>query len=242
MTMLHTLEGVHVWVAPLSADPEHVAALHELLSPDERQRAARFVADDRREEFVVARGTLRRLLALYLGADPAALAFVSDGNGKPALSGRELFFNVSHSHGLAVYALTRLGEVGIDVEQVRPRASLLDMADRFFAPAEAAAIRRLPPERREEAFFHVWTRKEAFIKATAQGLSYGLDRFEVSVPPDDPARIRLIEGDPETAAAWSMVSLLPAEGYVAALALAGAMPSVEVRTWRHSAEGAGGGA
>src|SRR4051812_40412892 len=95
----HLQDAVHVWTRPLTAGPGGLAALTALLAPDERQRAARFVAEQKREEYVVARATLRQLLARYLDADPAALRFVSDGNGKPALSGRELFFNVSHSGG-----------------------------------------------------------------------------------------------------------------------------------------------
>jgi len=225
-------DAVHVWVMPLAAGPERMAALYAALAPDERQRADRFLAAHAREQFVIARATLRQILGRYVGAAPADLRFVTDGNGKPALSGRELFFNVSHSGGLAVYAMTRRGEVGIDVEQLRPRATLLDMADRFFAPAEAWAIRSLPPDRREEAFFHVWTRKEAFIKAIAQGLSFGLERFEVSVPPDEPPRIRHIDGDPGSGAAWSLVALAPAPGYVGALAIRGPMPAVQVQTWR----------
>jgi 4'-phosphopantetheinyl transferase len=113
--------------------------------------------------------------------------------------------------------------------RVCPRPTLLDMADRFFAPAEAARIRALPVEHRQEAFFHVWTRKEAFIKATGQGLAFGLDRFEVAVPPDEPVRVRHVEGD--DAAAWSLLPLSPAAGYVAALAIRGPAPAVEVRPW-----------
>lgn len=234
--MSHPLDdAVHVWVAPLSADPGRLAALYSVLTPAERQRADRYVAASRREEDVVARATLRQLLGRYLGVAPSDVQFVLGSSGKPALPGRELYFNVSHSHGLAVYAFTRRGEVGIDVERLRSQPSHLDMAGRFFAPAEAAAIRSLPPQQREEAFFHVWTRKEAFIKATGQGLSFGLERFEVSVPPDEPPRLRLIDGDRRAAARWSLVALAPAAGYVGAMVLAGAMPTVEVRTWQATA-------
>ena len=225
------LEAVHVWVTPLTATPQRLAALYATLAPDERQRADRFLAAHAREQFVIARATLRQILGRYVGAAPADLRFVTDGNGKPALSGRELFFNVSHSGGLAVYAMTRRGEVGIDVEQLRPRAALLDMADRFFAPAEAWAIRSLPPDRREEAFFHVWTRKEAFLKAMGLGLTHGLERFEVSVPPDDPARVLHIDGDPAAGARWSLAALAPAPGFVGTLAIESSV-RVELREWR----------
>src|SRR5262245_26811880 len=183
-------DAVHLWAVPLAVGPERLAALAELLAPDERQRAARFIPAAPREQFIVARATLRILLGRYLGMGPTEVRFVTGDTGKPALAGREFFFNISHTRGLAVHAFTRLGEVGVDVEQVRPYPSHPDMAARFFTPREAAAVRG------EEAFFHVWTRKEAFLKATALGLAHGLERFEVSVPPDDPPRILHIDGDP----------------------------------------------
>jgi 4'-phosphopantetheinyl transferase len=221
-------EVVHVWAAPLTAGPDRLDSLLQLLTSDERQRAARFVSVLARTEFIVARATLRLLLSRYVNDHPSQHRFAHGGNGKPSLIGRELFFNVSHTRGLAVYAFTRRGEVGIDVEQLRPRATLLDMAARFFAPGEAAAIHALPPELREEAFFHVWTRKEAFIKATGHGLAFGLERFEVSVPPDDPARVRHVDGDTGAGATWSLTALTPAAGYVAALAIQGETPRIEL--------------
>jgi 4'-phosphopantetheinyl transferase len=224
-------EVVHVWAAPLTAGPDRLESLLQMLTPDERQRAARFLpaAIHARTEFVVARATLRQLLSRYINDHPSEHRFVIGNNGKPALAGRELFFNVSHTRGLAVYAFTRRGEVGIDVEQLRPRTTLLDMAARFFAPGEVAAIHALPPEHREEAFFHVWTRKEAFIKAVGQGLAFGLERFEVSVPPDDPARVRHVDGDAGAGAAWSLTALTPGPGYVGALAIQGEPPRIEMR-------------
>jgi 4'-phosphopantetheinyl transferase len=146
-----------------------------------------------------------------------------------------LYFNVTHSHEVGLIAFTRRAEVGIDVERVRAYPGHLDMADRYFTPREVTALERLPPGAREHAFYHIWTRKEAFLKATALGLSYGLERFEVSVPPDDPARILHIDGDHAAAARWSITALSPASGYVGALAIEGtghrivAAPFDEVR-------------
>lgn len=238
--MLRRLDdAIDVWVRPLCAGAGELPALASLLDDDERRRAARYVAAGPRVEFVVARATLRQILAHYLGRDPRGLTFAAEGNGKPTLPGRELHFNVSHTRGLAVYALTRRAALGIDVERLRPQPSYLDMASRFFAPGEAQRLRELPPERREEAFFAVWTRKEAFIKAVGQGLAFGLERFEVAVPPD-PVAVCHVDGDAAAGAAWSLSSLSPAEGYVAALAMLGPMPAVELRRWPVDAAGGEG--
>jgi 4'-phosphopantetheinyl transferase len=100
------------------------------------------------------------------------------------------------------------------------------MAERFFTPAEAAALRSLPADRSSEAFFHIWTRKEAFLKALGLGLSHGLERFAVAVPPDEPVRILHIDGDPAAGARWSLSELAPARGYVGALAIEAPAPRV----------------
>jgi 4'-phosphopantetheinyl transferase len=223
---------VHVWSVPLAATARRLAELGRLLAEDERLRAGRYVHVRSREQFIVARATLRVLLGRYLGRPPAAVRLETEPAGKPYVPGGELHFNISHTHGLALVALSRRGELGIDVEHLRPCPTYLDMAGRFFAPREARALYTLPPGRSEEAFFHVWTRKEAFLKATGLGLSHGLERFEVSVPPDDPARILHIDGDPRAAAGWSLIALDPSPGYVGALASQGPPPRLCVRAWQ----------
>jgi 4'-phosphopantetheinyl transferase len=215
--------AVHVWSVPLAAGPQRLARLHALLDPEERQRAARYTHLASREQYVVARSTLRVLLGRYLDCAPEDVRLEAGAQGKPALAGgaAELHFNVSHTSGLALVALTRVGPVGIDVEHVRPMPTHLDMAERFFTPRESAALRRLPAERSVEAFFQVWTRKEAFLKALGLGLSHGLERFEVTVPPDDPPRILHIDGSHEHGARWSLCVLDPAAGYVGTVAFEG---------------------
>lgn len=213
------LDEVHVWCMTLSWSAEQLARLAELLSEDERQRARRYVHVPSRHQFIAARSGLRILLGRYLGLDPTRVRLVPGNTGKPRLAGGGLHFNVSHSHEVAMFAVTRGGEVGIDVERVRAYPNHLDMADRYFTPGEVRALRRLPSGAREQAFYHVWTRKEAFLKATGLGLSHGLERFEVSVPPDDPARILHVDGDCGAGERWSLTALEPAQGYVGALAI-----------------------
>ncbi len=161
---------VHVWRASLDRPPADVERLARTLGPEEIARAERYRSRMDRDRFVAAHGVLRALLGWYLGVDPEQVAFRRGPHGKPALDAAAassgLRFNLSHSRGLALVALARGREVGIDVEHVRP-----DLADEgLLEPAEAAALRRLPPEARPQAFFAWWTRREALAKATGLGL------------------------------------------------------------------------
>jgi 4'-phosphopantetheinyl transferase len=212
-------DEVHVWAVALTVGGERVMELSALLDEEERGRSARFTHVPSRQQFTICRATLRVLLGRYLDLPPKMVRFAFGPQGKPVLASGALHFNVSHTQGMALIAVTRLGPIGIDVEQARTYPTHRDMADRFFTPAESAALRSLPVEASEEAFFHIWTRKEAFLKALGLGLAHGLERFEVSVPPNDPARILHIDGDRTAGDRWSLSVLEPAAGYVGALAV-----------------------
>jgi 4'-phosphopantetheinyl transferase len=200
----------------LDAPPDAVAAARALLTPDELERADRFVFPEHRRRFALARAGLRRVLAAYLDEDPAALRFVLGPQGKPALAGRAaLEFNLSHSHELALCGVKRGRELGVDVEWMRELTDCLGIARTHFAESERRALAATPPAERALVFFRIWTRKEAFIKALGTGLSHPLDRFEVTFGPA--GALRTIDGDARAAAEWSMVSLEPAEGYMAAV-------------------------
>jgi 4'-phosphopantetheinyl transferase len=222
---------VHVWCASLEHSPESIAGLHALLSQEEQARAARFLAPLARRQFIVARGLLRTLLGGYLGQDPRDLVFTHGPQGKPRLDEPSaLPFNVSHSHGVALFAVTDRAEIGVDVERIRTVSDEMLLAERFFSSWEGGMLRALPPEARRERFFHLWTRKEAFLKAHGSGLSYGLERVEITLEPED-ARILRIDGSEERAATWSLRALAPAPGYVGAVALQTHDYSLRCRQW-----------
>ena len=216
---------VHVWQARLDQFAGRQGQLLGLLSADEQERAERFHFANDRSHFIAARGLLRTLLGRYLDSPPQQLSFSYSPYGKPALTGeddgRALRFNVSHSHGVALYAVAREREVGVDVEYVRHDMVGESIAERFFSAREVATLRSLPAEVQPEAFFNCWTRKEAFIKAIGEGLSFPLDQFEVSLDPGEPAALINIRDDPQEASRWSLQSLPVDEGYVAALAVEG---------------------
>jgi 4'-phosphopantetheinyl transferase len=225
---------VHVWLARLRQPESAQRELWLSLSADERARAGRFHFRDDMEHFVVARGTLRHLLARYTGVAPHQIRFSYNGYGKPAMDGETgspLRFNASHSNALALYAVARGREVGIDIEFVREDFAGFEIAERFFSPREVSALRALPEGERVDAFFDCWVRKEAYIKARGEGLSHPLHTFTVSLTPGEPAALLHTEGDSCEAARWSLVGLYPCEGYRAALALEGGPPSLSCWRW-----------
>jgi 4'-phosphopantetheinyl transferase len=175
------VDVVQVW--QFSTTPELVAASTPLLSADERERMSRIRAIQARDEFVVARATLRALLGAVLGERPGSLAFTTGVAGKLALmgSGVGIHFNVAHSHGCILIALCRSAGIGVDVERTNRDIEALEIAHSSFAAQERRAIEAANEgDARTQVFYRIWTRKEAVVKAHGQGLSIPLDSFAVS--------------------------------------------------------------
>jgi 4'-phosphopantetheinyl transferase len=229
---------VHVWLAKLDQPPETLRALHNLLSPDEIERAERFHFRKHRAHFTVARGVLRRILGGYLRVEPSQLRFAYSTHGKPALAGikehRTLRFNLSHSHQLALYGFTLRREIGLDLEYRREDFACERIAEQFFSQREVEALRALPAPLRTEGFFNCWTRKEAYVKAVGLGLSLPLDQFDVSLSPFEPAALLRTGDDKREAARWSLRELTTAEGYTAALAVEG--HDWQLKCWHWTSE------
>ena len=206
-------DDVHVWAVPLHGEGE---AWAELLSPAERERAARYRFADHQRRYRIAHGALRAVLAGYLGCEPAAVAFTQGPRGKPYLADGRLFFNTSHSGKLALLAVANR-ELGVDLEKVRHLESLHAIARRHFSSGEFAALEALPEAARVLAFYRCWTRKEAYIKALGEGLAIALDTFDVSVD-ERPAFLACHDGR-ERPADWTMLDCSPGPDFVAAAAL-----------------------
>jgi 4'-phosphopantetheinyl transferase len=223
-------DQIHVWRAKLDRSLEEARSALPCLAEDERTRAMRFHFDNHRRDFIVARTFLRSVLARYLGQNRAQIKFEYSRYGKPAIAasgrGSPFFFNLTHSHQLALLALTARAEIGIDVEFIR--AIDEGIAERYFSRSEVAALRALPPDLQNEAFFNCWTRKEAYIKARGEGLSLALDEFDVSLAPGAPAAILAVRKG-EEASRWRLAHLQPAPGYVGALAIRA--PKTELKFW-----------
>jgi len=224
-TLVLGCDEVHVWRATLDQTPSQIQSFRHNLAADELARAERFYFEKDRGHFIVARGVLRAILGGYLKRAPECLSFRYSSHGKPALAGESggdaIRFNVSHSHGVALYAVTRGREVGIDVERIRFNLAVAEIAGRFFSQREVAMLRALPTEAQREAFFRCWTRKEACLKARGEGLSLPLNQIDVSLAPGKPDAVSGTQPDSSEASRWSFQELAPAPGYVAALAVEG---------------------
>lgn len=225
---------IHVWCAPLKLADADLEQLQPALCEDELERAGRYHFQRDRDRFIVCRARLRSILARYLNLEPAGLRFRYGPQGKPALDLppgiKGIEFNVSNSQDLALFAIALGREVGVDLECVRPMEDLQQIAERFFAPEESREILGLPANQRLAAFFNCWTRKEATIKAMGTGLSFPLDRFRVSLLPQQPAELLAFDGDSRLAGKWWLASADPAPGYVGAVASQGQTPLL--RKWR----------
>ena len=211
---------IHVWHRSLAVAAADREGLFELLDSEERRRAGRFRFENGRDAFIASHGWLRMLLGRYLGTDPRSLEFTLGNRGKPALRNTALRFNLSHSGTMAACAVTLDKEIGIDIELIRPMSDLESVAQRFFHTEECRTLLALREEDRETAFFHCWTRKEAYIKALGDGLYAPLDRFQVTLAPGQPAAFVQIDGRP-AAAEWSLFGLDVGPSYAGAVAIRG---------------------
>ncbi|MEM9929908.1 MAG: 4'-phosphopantetheinyl transferase superfamily protein, partial [Bacteroidota bacterium] len=192
-------EEVHLWRIRLQAPPEQLQVDREMLAADEQARADKFHYLHDRNEFIIARATLRRLLGNYLDMPPASLVFQYSEYGKPELAlDSQLQFNLSHAGSFALIGFTSDRAIGVDLEPVDNLIELARLTSRFFSPAEAQQVLQLPVAEQPPAFFRTWTRKEAFIKAHGQGLRLPLDQFAVTVALDAPLKIEQIDWAPET--------------------------------------------
>lgn len=216
---------VHVWRAALDVSTTEVARFERTLSADERQRAALFRFSHLSQRFIVGRGILRAILSRYLAVSPETISFEYTRYGKPLLAGQEgqalLQFNVAHTDGAALYAVSLTRLVGIDIELYRevPEAKAIVM--RFFSPAENRTLSSLPAAEWPRAFLRCWTRKEAYIKAQGVGLSLPLDQFSVTLAPDEPARLLQTDYNPALAERWTLRDLRLEPEYAAAVAVEG---------------------
>lgn len=207
---------VHIWRIFLDRPAIPVEQLVQTLSADEYVRAERFYFERDKNRFIVARASLRSILSSYLGLPAERVQFCYGHRGKPALAQTQaksgLYFNLSHSQELAVCAVTRDRELGIDVEFIRPIAEAEQIAKRYFSERENASFQTLAKSDKQAGFFYHWTRKEAYLKAEGEGLSANSDRFDDSVA--------TAEGDCKTNR-WFLQGFTPAPNYIATVAVEG---------------------
>jgi 4'-phosphopantetheinyl transferase len=228
-------QPVDVWAVWLNASASVSRAFRNLLSSDEILRADRFAFEQLRISFEVSHGTLRILLAQYLGCNPHELVFTIGPRGKPALCGNsQLQFNMAHSGGLAVCAFSHGFEIGVDIEELHDIHDFEQIAERYFCREEASQLLSVDGKKqRKEAFFRCWTRKESYLKAIGDGLSVPLDRFQVTLLSGSPVRFIHIGNQTSAASQWTLQHLEPAPGYVGALAYRGPTRNIVLNPPQH---------
>lgn len=227
---------VHVWRVFLDLTPLEIESLLEILSADELERVGRLRFERDQKRFIVARGILRKILGRYVKINPRNLCFEYTAHGKPVLATNAgydtLRFNLSHSDAFALYAVTRDRNIGIDIERVRYDIDVEQIARGYFSQDEIRSLKRIHKNKRCEVFFKYWTRKEAFIKATGQGISFPMEQCDVSLISGGGLSPITLPNDNREDPCWYGQDLFPGPGYAAAIAVEGG--DWDLSCWQYS--------
>jgi 4'-phosphopantetheinyl transferase len=181
------VQTIHLWWISLDVTEENLQNLISLLSAAEKIKADRFKFPQHQRRYQAVHGILRIILGRYLNLDPAQINFIHSDRGKPYLTDDcnplNLQFNLSHSENMAIVGISRDRRIGVDLEKMRPMENAEQLAERFFCASEYAFLTQAIPEERDKLFFQLWTAKEAYLKATGEGISGGLNQVEIALNP-----------------------------------------------------------
>jgi len=211
---------VHIW--RVKTNQSNTRALEPCLSEAERAHSRRFRFLEDRHEFIVARGFRRYLLSRYLRLPPSVLQFHHGPYGKPELAhelnkGR-ITFNISHSCGVILAAISVDREVGIDIEFLDSRVEFREFASLVFSSAEITRLSQLRMDEQQRSYFQHWTRKEAFVKASGEGIS---DRIRLlDIVPSDGSLVPVMSGI-SAAGHWTIKDLDVGGPFAASVVIAG---------------------
>ena len=218
-------DEIHVWRVFLDVTTDEFEKLRESLSVDESARAERFHFEKDRNHFIAARGTLRKIVGSYLNKRPGKICFEYGPHGKPMLAhvaGDDgIFFNLSHSGSLALCAVTLRKKIGIDIENIRDYINVRQVAGQFFSQNEISSLEKIDINKRSELFFQYWTRKEAFLKATGEGISFPMDQCDVSLISGGVWSPVIVQDNNRKISSLYVQDLFPGNGYAAAIAVEG---------------------
>jgi 4'-phosphopantetheinyl transferase len=224
---------VEIWDASLGVAPDELDGMLDVLSPAELDRAARLRTPELRRRFVAAHAFVRDVLGRSLGIPPESILLGAGAQGKPRLAARhatELEFSLSHSADRALCAVTTGTAVGVDIERVDPAVECEAVAVTCFSARERSELLALPADRRLEAFFATWTRKEACVKALGTGLSTPLGGFSVPVDAHASGAVAF-HGPHAPAGPWTLLDVRAPAGFAAALAVRAPRVRVRSRSW-----------
>jgi len=217
---------VHLWSATQREFSSYSDSLWPVLSKDEQEKSQGFRSAELRTWYVTRHGLLRRILSRYLQQDASEIKFSMGANGKPGIDGEiriagdraPLYFNASDSGEMVVWAITAACPVGVDIEYMRTIPDIEQIASRFFSPRETRTLMSLPADSRLGAFYACWTRKEAFLKATGEGITQNLAKVEVTLAPGEEPKVLTVPEDSRQDKPWQLRSFSPAPSYLGCLA------------------------
>jgi 4'-phosphopantetheinyl transferase len=237
----------HLWYLP-SGEPAYTwlsQSIDSLISPAELTQSRKFLTRQARDSYLITRAFVRTVLSQYIEVSPQSWNFRANAYGKPEIAtpsaGRSLRFSLANTDGLVTCAVALDRDIGVDAEVIDSTIETDEIADRFFACPEVAALRALPPDEQRYRFFEFWTLKESYIKARGLGLSLPLDKFAFVAQRGKPIEIVFdssivddqgLVDDPRN---WHFSLLQPIKSHLIAVAL-GRIPTEERVSWREAIE------
>jgi len=206
---------IHLWTASSDASAELLSKCYSALTDVEKSRIDYYKFKPSQDNFMVSQGGLRMLLSAYFNIAPQEVKIGRHNKGKPySIDDYSLTFNISNSENRVVYAISRAGEVGIDLEFIRPLPDLEELIDKNYTIKEAAYIRKIKSEQLQR-FFKFWTVKEAYLKAIGEGMRLTPDSLEFSV---ENGNFKLLEAKGFFEQVdWKIKNIFPGDGFVCTL-------------------------
>lgn len=232
---LPSTDALQLWQLSTPLPELALSRVRTWLSEHEKQRVRSYAHEHHARQFEARRGLLRLVLAHALGCQPREVQLVSNPQGKPLLctnqhAACDIHFNLSHSHDMAILAVTRHGPVGVDVERINPSRDVMGIAKRFFHPDEYEHLAGLEAHARAASFYDLWACKEAIIKAQGQGIASSISRWRIAGCSDSPGVRRCVDHQ-DARANWSLRSFRLESAckthFAAAIALPGDRASLE---------------
>ena len=231
-TREHLAGHIVVWMARISQAQDSLPDLQPCLDPRDRERVARFRFSEDRARFTLGRGLLRKCVGEYLHQQPETIVLAYTNRNRPVLAQDDsIQFSISHTHDLVAVALTADARIGIDLEHIHPTPDLPELAERILSAQDLKTFQSLPRDEALTAFFRVWTRKEAYLKARGEGITEGLQEISVSLGPEEISSVADTR-DESAATTWRLLSLPVPEGYMGSIACDDAEKSLHFREVR----------
>lgn len=229
MKTLFKLESntVNTWFINVNDVLDKIEMFSRIISIDENKRANKFHFKKDKNLFMMSRAVLRVLSGHYLNIKPEDIRFKYGEFGKPDFGFKtNLKFNISHSGDMAIFSFVKDFDIGTDIEKTKHDFDVLEIATNYFSELEIETLKKMPKQMQVEGFYRGWTRKESFIKATAQGLSFPLDSFSVSLNSNDTAELLQTKWDENEKNNWALFTFSPHEAYIGATSVKGMINKV----------------